>query len=137
VLPSPPRSTLFPYTTLFRSLQDAPASLCPLASSCVRKAVFDVLFDVEVGKERQVLEDIPNAPLRYRNVLPGAAIEQNTLTNYNPARFRRVQSCQAVQKRGLPCPRGAEQNRDAGVYGKFKIKNKITRAAGQIFAHAR
>src|SRR5207248_3558209 len=52
LLPRPPRSTLFPYTTLFRSLQSQTASASNAALESGVQAVFDPQFGMGKSKTR-------------------------------------------------------------------------------------
>src|SRR5690242_21207819 len=61
MIPRPPRSTLFPYTTLFRSSRPAvppsvPADACEEAGNLARRAVgiFPVREVTDAGKHRKI-----------------------------------------------------------------------------------
>src|SRR2546430_5346599 len=63
----PPRSTLFPYTTLFRSLL----------------AVAQVAADRKMREEPRVLEYVPDAPALHRHGDAGAAVGDRKSTRLN------------------------------------------------------
>src|SRR2546422_3929899 len=55
----PPRSTLFPYTTLFRSVQDAENALLPEEGGQDRHAEVDITFGTQLQFDPPVLREPP------------------------------------------------------------------------------
>src|SRR2546427_1527256 len=67
----PPRSTLFPYTTLFRSTADQYADLCVQAGFARPSVEF-----VRIEMTPESLEDIGRFSLFIEGALPGVPLEQ-------------------------------------------------------------
>src|SRR3989454_8658130 len=93
----PPRSTLFPYTTLFRSLANAPR----------RKT--QVLADIQVWKDLTAFGHVPHP--EPEDAMRRLAGDVSVLEAHG-ARARRRQAHDRAQRRRLARPVAPEQHRD-------------------------
>src|SRR3712207_7637792 len=82
----PPRSTLFPYTTLFRSSQAAPCAV-----ELERQG--DVLQRGERGEQVEVLEDVADAPPPDGRHLGGGQDRKSTRLNSSHANISYAVFC--------------------------------------------
>src|SRR3712207_7940612 len=79
----PPRSTLFPYTTRFRSGEEASADLIGWIFTTGKPGATEIQID----------DDQPGAP--YRFVLGGGRINQSDITSLGDRKSTRLNSSQA------------------------------------------
>src|SRR5436309_4676561 len=100
----PPRSTLFPYTTLFRSLVDR-----------------------QVADQIERLEDEPDAPVPDPGPLGGREIRDGSVFEQVGPLGRRVEQAEQGQQRRLPAPR---RPRDRDVVALLDLEMHVRERMG-------
>src|SRR5256886_3592066 len=99
----PPRSTLFPYTTLFRSLLETEAVIAPAVKSAVRHAA--EIADARHGDVHQAVEELvhPCAAQRH-HAADGKADRKSTRLNSSHSQISYAVFCLKKKKKNSnPC----------------------------------
>ena len=86
----------------------------PIVRRQAVQAVADVLLDRHVRKERELLDHVPDVPLLDHEVDARSSIEQDAVSDGNPARIGSRQARQAAEHGRLSGSGGAKENGDAG-----------------------
>src|SRR5947209_4354386 len=98
------------------------------------QTVSKVLLNRHVGEQRQRLEDISDAAFGYGKVDSLLRVEEIPLPDRDAPRLWLCQPGNAVQERGLPCSRGAEENREPRRDFERDIKRETQLCAGVLLA---
>src|SRR4051812_44430790 len=98
------------------------------------EAVMNVVFDGEVGKQGEILEDISGVALGYSNINVRCTVEQNVTTDADLSFVRRQQACDALQDGCLPRAGWSKQDGDSRTDFEFYVEQESSRAArGKCF----
>src|SRR4051812_6221752 len=96
--------------------------------------VMNVVFDGEVGKQGEILEDISGVAFGYGNINVRCTVEQNVTTHADLSFVRLQQACDALQDGRLPRTGRSKQDGDPWTDFEFNVEQKCARAArGKCF----
>src|ERR1700736_4315225 len=108
-----------------KRFEDRTGSSAPLASVQSGESIGNVLFGAKMREQGKVLENVADfAPLN-RDVNSTFAVEQNLITDSDPSHIGAAQAGDAIEQRGLPCPRSAENNRNSRCEFACCVKDEL------------
>src|SRR3954467_5790498 len=90
--------------------------------------VMNVVFDREVGKQGEILEDISGVALGYGNINVRCTVEQHVTSHADLSFVRRQQACDALQDRRLPRAGRSKQDGDPRTDFELHVEQESSRA---------
>ncbi len=89
------------------------------------ETVLDIVLDRQVGKQSQVLKHIAHSAELRRKVDSKRAVEEDFSLRLRFGLHPVGQTSNAIEQRGLACPRGTKQDSDSRRKGDGEVKFEI------------